>query len=102
MSCPFGSVYRVERFVGERDQELRVPTPERFCLAGFLQLLSGVLADRLEHEETAVLAPTEEALVEERFERVEISVEDPDSGLECPGPCEDGKAVEERSLFFLE
>ena len=71
----------------------------RFCRR--VEQLAGVLADRLEHAE-ALAVDANEALVDERAERVEISTAHLLDRLERAASGEDGEAAEERPLVVVE
>ena len=79
MSYRFGpssvrSVAHVGR-LGDREDMLRLASPDRVRLAGRLEPLGRELADRLEHPE-ALVRPPHEALLDERLEHVEVGVAD--------------------------
>ena len=58
--------------LAHREEEIGVPVGDRFALAEPGEQLAGELADRLEHPET-LAAPPQQALLDERLERVELS-----------------------------
>ncbi len=60
--------------------------------------LGGVLADRLQHPVAAV-GEAQEALLDQRLERVEVGVTDLLGGLERAAAREDGQAGEELLLL---
>ena len=66
-----------------------------------VEQLARVLADRLEHAE-ALAVGADEALVDERAERVEISAAHLLDRLERAAPDEDGEPAEERLLVVVE
>src|SRR5688500_15243018 len=68
-------------------------------LAGGLEPLDGKLADGLEHPEAAAVgSDADEALVDQRLEGVEVSVDDLFGRLEGPAAAEDGQAGEQALL----
>jgi len=83
---------------GEREEVLRVPPLRRFEVTGRSQALACVLADRLEHP-VAVPGVPNEALVDERLERVELCLCDLLGCFECAAAQEDGESREELLLL---
>ena len=79
----------------------RVRAPDVFRLGARVEQLARVLADRLEHAE-ALAVGTDEALVDERAEGVEISAAHLLDRLERASPDEDGQAAEQRPLVVVE
>ena len=66
-----------------------------------LEPLGRVLPDRLEHPETLPL-PAEQALVDQRLERVDVGVADLLGRLERAAAAEDRQAFEQEPLLFVE
>ncbi len=62
--------------LGDLDEEFGVPALDGFDLRRFAESLVGELADRVEHPESPGLPAPKEALLEQRFERVEVPVAD--------------------------
>jgi len=60
-------------FLGEREEELPMPAPDRIAVARLGESLGRVLADRLEHRES-IVPVTDEALIDQELERVEVGV----------------------------
>ena len=98
--------YRVDfagvrlRLLGERQEVFGVAAREVVCLAGLLEPLGRVLADRLQHPEAVVVADADEALVDEGLQRVEVGVADLLGRLERAAAAEDGEPREETLLVF--
>ena len=86
------------RLLGEGQEVLGVAPPPCFGSGRLLEPLGCVLADRLEHPEPVALADANEALVDERLERVEVCVADLLRRLERPAAGEHGEAREQRLL----
>ena len=90
----------------ERDEEvvLRVPSAKRTLFALGSQLLCCELTDRLEHPvtRTLVLTPPDETLVEQRLQRVGVTVAHGLRGLECAAAGEHGERAEKTLLLRLE
>src|SRR5919109_2992518 len=61
------------RFLGDRDEIVRVPSSDLFCLTRFFEALGCVFADCFEHP-VALVAVPEEALVDEGEEPVDVRV----------------------------
>ena len=61
-------------FFAECKEVFCVTALQHLGLAGVLEPLGSVLADRLQHPEAVALADANQALVDERLERVEICV----------------------------
>src|SRR5207302_3420411 len=74
--------------LGESDIVLGKNSADVLGFAGFLELLGGVLADRLQHPE-ALVTVAEHALVPERLEDVEVGVGDLLGGLERAAAAKD-------------
>ncbi len=83
------------RLLGEPAEELGVSPTEIVRLAGFVELLACVLANRLEHEEAVVADGLEQAQVDERGESIELGVADLLRGGERGAAREDGESGEE-------
>ena len=68
----------------------------------FRQAVVGIVADRREHPETrlasGLLLPPEQAVVEERSERVEVGAADLAERLQRTGACENRQPLEQRLL----
>jgi hypothetical protein len=90
----------------ERDDEvvLRVLFAKRTVFALSRQLLRRELTDRLEHPVTRrlVLTPPDEILVEQRLQRVGVTVAHGLRRLECAAACEHGERAEKALLRRLE
>src|SRR5262249_27338743 len=67
-------------------------------LAACLELLRGVLANGLEHEESTGLSCAEEALVDKRLERIEIRAADVLCGVGVETP---GKDIKPSEVAFV-
>src|SRR5438067_6692921 len=78
----------------------RVTAPEHLGLTGLVKPLDRVLADRLQHPEAVALADANQALVDERLERVKICVADCFRRLERAAAREDGEPSEELLLVL--
>ncbi len=89
------------RVFGERQEPLRVPAAQRITVAGDLEPLGRVLADGLQHPETLFALP-EQALLDERLERVHIGIRHLLGGFERAAAAEDGEPREQVSLFGRE
>ena len=74
-----------------------MPSPNIVSIRGVGQLLRRVVADRLEHP-VALVRATDETLLDERLQGVEIGVCNLRRGLERAAACEDGEAGEELLL----
>jgi hypothetical protein len=79
----------------------RVAIPHLFALARLLQALERVLPDRLEHRETAVVG-ADEALVDERLERLEAGGAHLLRRLERPAAREDAEPREQTLLLLAQ
>jgi len=66
-----------------------------------LELLGRVLPDRLQHPEPIFL-PAQQALVDERLERVQVRFADVLCGLEGAAAAEDRAALEQEPLVLVE
>src|SRR5438874_5109989 len=71
-------------------------------LRGFVELLERELPQRLEHEEPRLADRLEEALVDERRDRVEIGARDGGGGVEREAAAEDREPTECDSLRIRE
>src|SRR4029453_6549899 len=78
---------------------LRMTSSDHAGLAGLFQPLDGVLADRLEHREPFALA-TDQALVEQGGERVEVGLADLLGGVQREAAREDAEPPEELLLLL--
>ena len=87
-------------FFAELKEIFCVTALQYLGLAGVLEPLNRVLADRLQHPEAVGLAHANQALVNERFERVEICGADRFSRLERRSAREDGEPSEEPLLVL--
>ena len=90
---------------GEREVVLRVPPMQVMRFAHGVEPLGRVLADRLEHpvaRPSLRLALPQQALVEQRLERVWVGAGDLLRGLVRAAAGEDGEASEEALLLFCE
>ena len=85
--------------LGELEEVAGMPSPDRVSLTGFLEMLGCELGDRLQHSEPSALPAAEKALLEERFERVELSVTDCFGGRNGEAPGERCQAREEALLI---
>ena len=91
---------REERELGglrEREEELGVPQAHVVRLSRTLELLDGELADRLQHREALVRVP-QEALIDERLERVHVGPGNLLGRLQRAASGEDGETCEEALL----
>ena len=79
----------------------RMRAPEVVRLGARVEQLARVLADRLEHAE-ALAVGTDEALVDERAEGVEVSAAHLLCRLERAPADEDGEAAKQRRLMLVE
>ena len=82
-----------------------MPSPKLDILARVVEPLDGELADRLEHPVARLpvfLAPAEEALVDERLERVGVGIAHDLGGLVVAAAGEDGECSEEPLLFRIQ
>ena len=82
---------------GEREEVIRVPATDLVGLARGLEALTGKLADRLQHPE-APAGPPDEALVDERLQRVDVGADDLLGGVEGAAACEDRQPREQLPL----
>jgi hypothetical protein len=85
----------------ELEIPIRVSSAEIVDLTRLLEALGGKLSDRFKHPE-ALAAPSDEALVDERAEDLEISVTDLLRCLELPAAGEDGELGEQSLFVFVE
>jgi hypothetical protein len=85
--------------VGESQEELCVEQSELPCLALTGEPLARVLADRLEHP-VALVRETDQALLDERLQRVEVGVRDLLGGFEGAAPGEHGESSNEALVFL--
>src|SRR3954464_4124466 len=88
--------------LGEFNARLGVAPPDRVCLAGAIKALDCELADRLQHPEAVALADADEALVDERLERVHIGIANPLARVDRGPAAEDGKPGKEALLVLVE
>ena len=79
-----------------------MPSPELVLVTGLAQTLERELADRLEHPATLALADTDEALVDERLQDVEIGYGDPVRGVESAAAAEDREPCEQAPLVSVQ
>ena len=93
MECLQAPVREVDDDPGEAAQQL-------FPLVGS-ELLGGELADRLQHR-VALAGPPEQALLDERLERVDVGVDHRLGGLEAAPAREHGQPGEEAPLLVRE
>ena len=94
-----------EGLLGEPKEPVRLPRLYLRCLARDLEPLGGELADRLQHPVARIecrLALAQQALVEERLERVGVSAGDLLRGLVRAAADEDGEPREEQLLLLGE
>ena len=89
------------RLLRERQEVLSVAATQRSAFDRVLEPLERILADRLQHPE-AFLGVTEQALVDERLERVETGLRDVLSGLESTAAGEDSQARKQPPLLLGE
>jgi hypothetical protein len=85
-------------FLRECEKETGVPRPQLLLHARRAEPLERVLADRLQHPE-ALARVAEEALVDERLQRVEVRFADLLGGFQRAAAGEDGKPPEKRLLL---
>ena len=92
--------------VGERDQASALGSTQRVLLAGCVEPLERELPDRLEHPEALLAvrigAAADEALVEQRRQRVEVGAADLLGVLERGAAAEHREPGEERLLVLAE
>src|SRR5262249_30704393 len=81
----------------EGEKELSMPVRELAGLAGGLELLGGVLPDRLQHPEPGPGA-TEQALVDERVKLAGFRLRDLLRGFDRAATAKHGQACEEQLL----
>jgi hypothetical protein len=86
----------------EGEEEVRVPPAQVLGLGGVVEALERVLADRVQHPQAPAAPAAEEALDEERLERVEVCAADCLRGLRRKASSEDGQAAEQLLLVSLE
>src|SRR6266511_2147610 len=79
-----------------------VSSPQFRKLRVLRHSLGRVLTSRLEHEEAPVIGLSEQALVNERLQVVEVRVADRRGRLQVKAAGEDGKAAKEALLCFAE
>src|SRR5436190_5374921 len=89
------------RLLGERNKPLGMAALQVVGLAPLVETLEPVVADRLEHPEALARMP-DEALLDERFEHVEISSGHLLGCFERAAPGEDGETREELLLVLVE
>ena len=89
------------RLLGECQKVRRVAPAQLVALARLLEPLGRILADRLQHPE-AFARVAEEALVDERLERVQVGLRDLLSGLERAAAAEDRESREQVSFPVVE
>ena len=85
----------------QREVVVGVAAGERIGLAGLLQPFTRVLADRLQHP-VALVREAEQALLDERLQRVEVGAADLLGGLQRAAAGEDGERAEETLLLLRE
>ena len=92
--------------VGELEQPVGLAPPQGVLLTRSVESLPCELADRLEHPEALLAvrvgAAADEALVEQRRQRVEIRVADRFGGVEGAAAAEDGEPGEQLLLVVVE
>src|SRR3954452_24743513 len=71
-------------------------------LAGSFQPVTGEFAEDVQHREAVFAGRTEEALVDERLESVQVGASDCLRGLEVEGAGEDAELPKERLLVSVE
>src|SRR2546425_4066755 len=83
--------------LSERQEVLRVAAAQLISLAGGLEPLGRVFADRLQHPEPVIYA-SQKALLDERLQSIEIGIGDLLSRLERAAAAEDRKPTKEALL----
>ena len=95
-----------QRFLGKGKAPLPTWRAELGGLGPLLQLLERELSDRLEHREPRLFVPacicTNEALVDQGLERVEIRGADPFRGIQRAATGEDSQTSEEGSFTVVQ
>ena len=86
------------RFLSKGDEVLCVAAPQLLRLAGVVEPLDGVLANRLEHPE-AFLGPADEALLDKRLEEIHVRIGHVLRDVEREAPGEDGQPCEQALLL---
>src|ERR687887_2050850 len=84
--------------LGEVEEVVGVPTPQRLPLAALVEALGRVLADGLQQREP-VARGLDEALVDQRRNSVDVGVRNRLRSIEREAACEDGEPPEELLLL---
>jgi len=79
-----------------------MPASQLVLLARFAQTLSRKFVDGLEHPEAVLVADSDEALVDQRLQLVDVGVADPLGGLERAPTAENRQAREQTLLVGFE
>src|SRR5687768_651515 len=87
------------RALAKRDEVFKVPVTDRRRLACVLQSIRRVLPDRLQHPEALAVEDAQQALVDERLQRVEVGFAHLLRGLQRAAAAEDGEPCEQLLLL---
>ena len=87
--------------LGEREEPLRVPATDRVGVVRGREALAGELPDRLEHPEPSS-GPPHEALVDQRLQPVDVSLDDLFGRVQRTAAREDREPLEELLLVVGE